>query len=73
MVSLLDDHITTRASSKADHGRYCTLLVASKQKSSDFYGKITIFSFDKAENTETVYMYVYIFQSDPRVVFSVAA
>ena len=28
------------------------------------YGKRTNFSFDKAENTETVY--VYIFQSDPR-------
>ena len=32
----------------------------------------TNFSFHKAENTETVYIYVYIFQSDPRVVFSVA-
>ena len=41
----------------------------SKRTSSDFYGKRTNFSFDKAENTETVY--VYIFQSDPRV-FSVA-
>ena len=71
--TVLDDHITTRASSKADLGRYCTLIVASKRTSSDFYGKRTIFSFDKAENTETVYMYVYIFQSDPRVVFSVAA
>ena len=36
----------------------------------DFYGKRTNFSFDKAENTETVY--VYVVQSDPRVVFSVA-
>ena len=35
---------------------HCTLLVASKRTSSDFYGKKTIFSFDKAENTETVYM-----------------
>ena len=34
--------------------------------------KEQIFSFDKAENTETVYMYVYVFQTDPRVVFSVA-
>ena len=71
--TVLDDHITTRASSKADLGRYSTLLVASKRTSSDFYGKRTIFSFDKAENTEIVYMYVYIFHSDPRVVFSVAA
>ena len=73
--TVLNDNITTRASSKADLGRYSTLLVASKRTSSDFYGKRTIFSFDKAENTETVYMYmyVYIFQSDPRVVFSVAA
>ena len=36
----------------------------------DFYGKRTNFSFDKAENTETGY--VYVVQSDPRVVFSVA-
>ena len=66
--TVLDDHITTRASSKADLGRYCTLLVACKRTSSDFYGKRTNFSFDKAENTETVYMYV--LHIDPRVVFS---
>ena len=45
------------------------LSIASKRTSSDFYGKRTNFSFDKAENTETVYKYVYLFQSDPRVVF----
>ena len=49
----------------ADLGRYCTLLVACKRTSSDFYGKRTIFSFDRAENMDSV-------QSDPRVVFSVA-
>ena len=30
--TVLDDHITTRASSKANLGRYCTLLVASMAK-----------------------------------------
>ena len=49
----------------ADLGRYCTLLVACKRTSSDFYGKRTDFSFDRAENMDSV-------QSDPRVVFSVA-
>ena len=63
--TVLDDHITTRASSMADLGRYCTLLVACKRTSSDFYGKKTHFSFDRAENMDSV-------QSDPRVVFSVA-
>ena len=44
---------------------YSTLLVACKRTSSDFYGKRTNFSFDRAENMDSV-------QSDPRVVFSVA-
>ena len=69
--TVIDDHITTRALSMADIGRYCRLLVTTKRTTSDFYGKRTNFPFDKAQNTATVY--VYIFRSDPRVVFIVAA
>ena len=44
------DHRST-VEGRSREVQYCTLLVASKRTSSDFYGKRTNFSFDKAENT----------------------